>query len=411
MTSAPATRNRPARSAGLFSLALALAGCTTQSATGEPIPAGAGTVHERLLTLDTHLDTPIHFSRRGWSMADRHDIDSDTSQVDLVRMDEGGLDGGFFVIYTPQGALTAAGYAEARAAATRRQQEILDMAAANADRVALAYSADDAARIAAQGKVFAFQSIENSWPLGEDVSALRDFYERGVRMAGPVHSADNQFADSTTGEGRWGGLSPLGRELIAEMNRLGIVVDASHASDAAFDEMIELSATPMVLSHSGPRALYDHPRNLDDARIRRLADSGGAICVNSIFLADPIEDPAREEFMARAGDYAELPLAEQQALIRQYRAIQGGYLRERADVDLLMTSLLHLLDVAGVDHVCMGFDWDGGGGVAGMRDITGLPQVTERLLAAGYSEADLEKIWSGNVLRLMRQAEAYASQR
>ncbi|MFN2258957.1 MAG: dipeptidase [Parasphingopyxis sp.] len=388
---------------------MAICACTPATENAPPEAASPAAIHERLLTLDTHLDTPLHFSRRGWDIADRHDYANDISQVDLPRMEEGGLDGGFFVIYTAQGELTPEGYAGARAAATRRQQDILDMAAANPGAVELAYSADDAARIAGAGKVFAFQSIENSWPLGEDIGALEGFYERGVRMAGPVHSRDNQFADSTTGEGRWGGLSPLGRELVAEMNRLGIVVDGSHASDAAFDQMIELSATPLILSHSGPRAIFDHKRNIDDARIRRLAESGGAICVNSIFLAPFLESEELTAIEERMANYAELPVAEQQALVREYRAAQTRAPQQEADFDAFMASLLHLIEIAGVDHVCMGADWDGGGGVIGMRDIAALPQITERLLAEGYSEEDLQKLWSGNVLRLLRQAEAHAA--
>ena len=398
----------------LFMAAALAAICTSCAPSAERSciePEASEVVHERLLTLDTHLDTPMHFTRLGWEMADRHDYATDTSQVDLPRMDEGGLDGGFFVIYTPQGELTPEGYAEALAAAERRQEEILEMASENPGAVELAYSAADAARIAAEGKVFAYQSIENSYPLGEDISRLERFHERGVRMAGPVHSRDNQFADSTTGDGRWGGLSPLGRELVAEMNRLGIVVDGSHASDAAFDQLVELSETPIILSHSGPRWAFDHPRNLGDDRIRRLAESGGAICVNSVFLAPFLESEELTAIEERMENYDELPVAEQRALVGELRAAQLRAPQQEADFDDFMASLLHLIEVAGVDHVCFGADWDGGGGVIGMRDVAALPQITERLLAQGYSEEDLEKMWSGNVLRLLRRAEAHAASR
>ena len=324
-------------------------------------------------------------------------------------MQEGGLDGGFFVIYTPQGELTEAGYAEAKAAAERRQREILDMAARHSDAVALAYSADDAERIADEGKVFVFQSMENSWPLGPDASAMQTFYDRGVRMAGPVHSADNQFADSATGEGTWNGLSPAGREWVAEMNRLGILVDGSHSSDAAFDQLLELSATPIILSHSGPRALNDHPRNIDDARIQRLAAADGAICVNSVFLAPRNYPPERDALDERLDNMNDLSVEEQHALVRELRAMDARIPVEQSDFDMFMASLLHLIEVAGVDHVCFGADWDGGGGVEGMRDISALPQISARLIEAGYSEADLRKMWSGNVLRLIRAAEQHAT--
>ncbi|MEO1170349.1 MAG: dipeptidase [Pseudomonadota bacterium] len=369
----------------------------------------AAAVHERLLTLDTHLDTPLHLMRPGWNIAERHDYVTDNSQVDIPRMIEGGLDGGFFVIWTPQGELTAEGYARAAAMATIRQQMILAMIAANSGTVERAQTADDAARITAAGRRFVYQAIENSYPLGEDVGALRRFYDNGVRMVGPVHSATNQFADSATGEERWSGLSPLGRELIAEMNRLGIVPDGSHASDAAFDQMVELSATPIILSHSGPKAAHDHPRNIDDARIQRLAETGGVIAVNSIYLA-PRSNTAEWQAMSRR--FMEMfseSRETQEAYVRDLRALEAVTPREDADFEMFMASLMHLIEVAGVDHVAFGADWDGGGGVENMRDITALPQITARLLAAGHDESDLAKMWSGNVLRLLRAAEEHAA--
>jgi membrane dipeptidase len=377
-----------------------------------PAPASApdpAAVHQRLLTLDTHLDTPLHFMRPGWSIADRHDFVTDNSQVDLPRMIEGGLDGGFFVIWTPQGELTQQGYANAAAMAEARQQSILAMIAANPETFERADRADDAARIAATGRRFVYQSIENSYPLGEDIAALQRFYDNGVRMVGPVHSATNQFSDSATGEERWGGLSPLGRELLAEMNRLGIIPDGSHASDAAFDHMVELSATPIILSHSGPKAAHDHPRNIDDARIRRLAETGGVIAVNSIYLVPRSDAPEWQEMSSRFMEMFSESREVQQAYVRDLRALEAVTPREDADFEMFMASLLHLIDVAGVDHVAFGADWDGGGGVENMRDITALPMITARLLAAGHGEEDLGKMWSGNVLRLLRQAEAHAA--
>src|SRR5687767_8013370 len=181
--------------------------------------------HDQMLVLDTHLDTPAVLEREGWHFADRHHYGWDLSQVDLPRMQEGGLDGGFFVIYTPQGPLTAEGYADARAHALRRAIAIQKLAAAHPDRIALANSAGDAERLAREGKRIVYQSIENSYPLGTDISMFETFYQMGVRMAGPVHSRNNQFADSTTDKPRWKGLSPLGRKWVAEANRLGIIID------------------------------------------------------------------------------------------------------------------------------------------------------------------------------------------
>jgi membrane dipeptidase len=196
-------------------------------------------LHDSFLTLDTHLDTPEHFSRQGWSMMDRHGVTEDGTQVDLPRMKAGGLDGGFFVIYTGQGDLTAEGYRFARDFALNRATEIREMVAAHPDQFELAYTAEDAARINKAGKIFVFQSIENSWPIGEDLTLLHHLLQAtGVRMAGPVHFKNDQFADSSTDKPIWHGYSPLGLRWLAEANRLGILVDVSHASDDVVDQSV-----------------------------------------------------------------------------------------------------------------------------------------------------------------------------
>ncbi|WBX85987.1 dipeptidase [Sphingosinicella microcystinivorans] len=372
-------------------------------------PAHAETLHQRTLTLDTHLDTPMHFARPGWSFGDRHSYDTDLVQVDLGRMDAGDLDGGFFVIYTEQGPVTPEGFAKAKAFALGRADLIRATLAKFPDRIRLISTAADAKRMDAEGKRFGWLSIENSYPLGEDLSLLEDFYRLGVRMAGPVHSKNNQFADSATDTPKWNGLSPLGRQWVAEANRLGIVIDASHSSDAAFDQMLALSKTPLVLSHSGSKTIWDNPRNLDDARIRKLAEAGGVICVTTVFLATMNFTPERNALFAQLERIGTMTPEEQAELTRETRALDAVQPIQNTDFEAFMKSLLHVIEVAGVDHVGIGADWDGGGGVKGLEDIGGLPKVTERLRAEGFSDADIEKIWSGNVLRLLRLAEEHAA--
>lgn len=387
---------------------LALSCCFTLAACATRPPA-ADDLHRRLLTLDTHLDTPMHFGRVGWSFGDTHEYVGDLVQVDLGRMDAGHLDGGFFVIYTAQGPLTPQGYADALAFARGRAERIAATIAEFPLRIALATRADDAARLDAAGKRIAFISMENSYPLGEDLSLLAEFQRRGVRMAGPVHTKTNQFADSATDTPRWNGLSPLGRDWVREMNRLGLVIDASHASDAAFDEMLALSRTPLLLSHSGSREVWNHPRNLDDARIRRLAARGGVISATTVYLATMNIGPQRAALFEQLEHIAALSPPEQARLLADTRALDATQALWDIDIDAFMKSLLHLIEVAGVDHVAFGGDWDGGGGLRGLEDISALPQVTGRLRAAGYSEADLQKLWSGNVLRVLRAAEDAAA--
>ena len=381
---------------------IALAGCTPAGVEG---PADPLDLHRDLLVLDTHLDTPINFGREGWDFAAAHTVANEIAQVDLGRMAQGHLDGGFFVIYTEQGPLTAEGYSDALAFARTRSDTIDREIARHPDLIRPALTAADAERLAAEGKLIAFKSIENGYPLGEDLSLLKEFYDRGVRMAGPVHSKNNQFADSSGDEPRWNGLSPLGRRWVAEMNRLGMVIDGSHASDAAFDQMLELSHAPIILSHSSPRAAFDHPRSLDDARVRKLAEKGGAMCMTTVFLSDMKLSDRRAELFGRYERISELSADEQVELVRQWRELDRTEPMWATTFEQYIAALLHLIEVAGVDHVCFGADWDGGGGIAGLEDITSLPVVTQRLLEAGYSRADIEKMTSGNVLRILRAAQ------
>lgn len=394
------------RAPAMFALATLAAGCAAGDA---PAPApDASAIHDKLLVLDTHLDTPLNFGRAGWDFGARHDLATDIAQVDLGRMAGGNLDGGFFVIYTEQGPVSAQGFADALAFASKRSDVIDAELAKHGNVIGTARSAAEAERLNQAGKLIAFKAMENSYPLGEDLTLLKAFYDKGVRMAGPVHSKANQFADSATDAPKWNGLSPLGRKWVAEMNRLGLVIDASHSSDATFDQMLELSRTPLILSHSSPRAAFDHPRNLDDARIRKLAEKGGAICMSTIFMSEMKLDGGRGELFGDYEKIASMSEAAQADLIKKWRALDKTSPMWAIDFDDYMKALLHVIEVAGVDHVCFGADWDGGGGIAGLEDVTALPKITQRLLAAGYSQADIGKMTGGNVLRILRAAEQAA---
>ena len=283
------------------------------------------------------------------------------------------------------------------------------MIAENAAAISPALTAADAERLAAEGKLIAFKSIENSYPLGEDLSLLQEFYDRGVRLAGPVHSksaTSSPIPRATRASGTASARSA--GEWVAEMNRLGIVIDASHSSDAAFDQMLALSKSPILLSHSSPRAAFDHPRNLDDARIRKLAAKGGAICMSTIYLSPMNLSDARAKLFDQYEHIADLDPKAQAELVRQWRELDKTEQMWSTTFEQYMTALLHVIEVAGVDHVCFGADWDGGGGIAGMEDITALPEVTARLLAAGYSRDDVNKMTGGNVLRILGEAQAAA---
>ena len=400
-----------------IALASALTMICIDGAAAEGVSAEVSRVHEDAIVLDTHLDTPANFRRPGWSIVDNHAHEGDLSQVDLPRMKAGGLDGGFWVIYTAQGARDEAGKRAARDHGLDRLVSIHEMLAANAGEMELALTADDAERIAKAGKRVSFISMENAAPLASDPSLLTAYHRLGLRMLGITHVRNNDFGDSSTDPAgaEWNGLSPAGKALVQEANRLGIVLDASHASDAVFDQLLALSQAPIVLSHTSADALYDHPRNIDDGRLRQLAAKGGVIHVNAYggYLIDIPKIPERETAMGALGEKygpeSELAVDRLPAYLAERRAIEARYPARRATFDDYMAHVLHILKVAGVDHVGIGADWDGGGGVAGLEDVSALPKITEALLAAGYTEQDVRKIWSGNLLRVIREAQAIAS--
>jgi len=302
----------------------------------------------------------------------------------------------------------------ARDAAFLRAMEIRELVAAHPGQFELAFVAEDAARIAASGKRIVYQSIENASPLGDDVSLLRVFYRLGVRMVGFIHFKNNQFGDSATDKPQWNGLSPKGRELAALGNDLGMVLDASHASDDVFDQMMELSRAPIILSHSGCRAVHNHPRNIDDDRIKKLAAKGGTIQINSYnaYLIDVPANPERDKAVAalrqKLRPSPNQTAAEAEAargeLVKGMKEIDARYPEPRATFDMYMSHVTHALDLVGPDHVGVGCDWDGGGGVTGMEDVTSIPKITERLVKLGYTESQLSNFWGGNALRVLKTA-------
>jgi membrane dipeptidase len=394
-----------------------LLGITAAHAQSVPSARSSAALHERLLTLDTHLDTPLVMARPGWSIMDRHDAEADLSQVDHPRMVRGGLDGGFWVIYTPQGPRTPEATAQARDSALLTTLRIREMVARHSDRFELALSSADAQRIAAAGRRVVYMSIENGYPVGSDVSLLRTFYAMGVRLFGLVHSRNNDLADSSTDPVReWQGVSPLGKQVIATANQLGIVLDGSHASDETLEQMLALSKTPVLLSHSSCKDVHSHPRNVGDALLRKLAAQGGVIQMNSVpgFLVAAADAPRRrdslDEVNKRFGPEDKLTPGKIRELAAARKVIESQYPNARASFEDFMKHLLHALQLVGPQHVGIGADWDGGGGVDGMKDVADLPKITQRLLAAGYSEQDVAAIWSGNVLRLLRKAEEHAAQ-
>lgn len=382
-------------------------------------PDHAAALHERLFVIDTHSDTPTaSFAREGWDFAARHDPAVDRSQIDLPRLREGGVDAAVFAVYVGQMGRSPAGLRAAHDRARRHFDRTHAVLQRYADRCALALTADDAERIAAGGRHAIFLSIENSYSLGRDPANVALFHGLGVRMLGLTHMLNNDVADASTDPRgpEWGGLSPLGREMIAECNRLGLVPDASHASDDVLRDLLEISRGPVVLSHSGCRAVCDHPRNIDDELLRALAARGGVIQMNALPIA-LADDPGN----GRTAAISEILLRYRDAVIsdevsasedRDYVVACRAHPNPVVTLDDFLAHLEHAVAVAGIDHVGIGCDLDGGGGhFPGLRDIADFPGITRALLARGWTEAALAKVWGGNTLRVLRETERLATAR
>lgn len=394
-------------------LILFLSGCQhlPDSSTATLSADEIANIHHSILTLDTHIDVPIVLGTEGADPS----IDG-PMQVDLPKMRSGGLDSGFFIVYVAQGPVTLDGYSKAYQQAQDKFTAIERMLEQNADEIALARTPEELRALITEGKLAAVIGVENAYPLGSSFAQLKEFYDRGARYISLTHFGHNHFGDSSVGRGDYEdspgpvnqGLSELGLKLIDEMNRLGIMVDVSHTSPASTIQAATHSAAPVIASHSGVRALYDHPRNMSDEEIIAVAAGGGVI-----------------QTVAFDGYMRELPEANQEA-VAQIREEMNfdfstatqqdiGELRSRvaalnsqwprASVATLVDHIDYIVNLAGIDHAGISSDFGGGGGVQGWDHAGETLAVTEELLARGYSTEEIEKIWSGNLLRVWGEAE------
>ncbi len=379
----------------------------------EAVKAEALAIHDRVLTVDTHSDTPMRLLREGWYIGERHDPSQRGSgKIDLPRMAEGGLDAEFFAAYVSQGERTAEGYARAKDRAMQMLEAIHKMCRDYPHLVELATSPEDAYRLEKEGKRAAFIGMENGYPIGTDVSLVKEYYDRGVRYITLCHGGDNDICDSATDRRNPEdyGLSDFGKEVVAECNRLGIMVDLSHASDKTFFDVMEVTKAPVIASHSSVRALCDHPRNLTDEMIKALASNEGVvqICFVSSFVKETPPNPEREKaFQAlreKYGPRREIKDETVQAEMREeYMKIYEKYPSVRATVEDLIDHVDYVVKLVGVDHVGFGTDFDGGGELEGCFDVSELPNITVELVRRGYSEEEIRKIWGGNLMRVFRQ--------
>jgi membrane dipeptidase len=367
------------------------------------------------MTLDTHVDiNPSNFTPA------RNYTRSLQTQVDLPKMEAGGLDAVFLIVYVGQSAdLTATGFARAHVQALDKFAAIRRLTSELApDRIGLARTAAEARSIHASGRKVALIGVENGYPLGTDPANVRKFAELGARYLSLAHNGHNQLSDSNTGErdGEWahGGLSPLGRRMVAELNRWGVMVDISHPSKASMLQTAELSQAPIIASHSAVRALCDHSRNLDDEQLMALKRSGGVAqivafsgyvkCGNESVERQQAVRALREELERSApAQPAEARRAEFQ---RRMREVDARYPPPpRATVADFVDHIDYAVRLIGLEQVGISSDFDGGGGVDGWNDASETLSVTVELVRRGYTEPQIALLWSGNLLRVMEECD------
>ncbi|MBO6794071.1 MAG: dipeptidase [Balneolaceae bacterium] len=392
-------------------------------------------IHERVITLDTHVDiNTANFT------ADRNYTMDLPIQVTLPKMEEGGLDVAWLIVYTGQDTLSEEGYAAAYENAMDKFNAIHRLTKEIApDRIELATTSEDVRRIAASGKKVAMIGIENAYPVGTDLGRIKEFYDLGARYMSLSHNGHSQFCDSNTGERDdvwlYNGLSELGKEAIKEMNKWGMMIDLSHPSYESNMQTMDLTRAPVIASHSSARALDPSvSRNLSDEELIKLAETGGVVQTVAFrsYLdsekhaayqeaADEIINQVMEEegFERKSwGEVRQMPKDERDAYIAKYREIQAmAQPRVEAEVEAppvavsdLVDHIDYMVELIGIDHVGISSDFDGGGGVHQWMDASETFNVTLELVKRGYSESEIEQLWSGNLLRVLDEVTAIAAQ-
>jgi membrane dipeptidase len=403
----------------LTGFALSAGPATMAASSGDAaFQARVDAIQKSVITLDSHDDIPFDWATKDVDPG----VDGD-QQDDLVKMRKGGLDVATFIVYVAQTKRTPENYAKAKTDALTKFDAIHRMAETMyPDRVQIAYSADQVRKIHASGKLVALIGIENGYVIGKDLSLIADYYKRGARYMTLTHFGNNDIGDSSIPREdlgdkgpEWHGLSPFGRQVIAEMNRVGMLVDVSHTSKDTTMQAIALSKAPVIASHSDVRALFDHPRSLDDEEMKALAAQGGVMQVvayDSYLKAVPAEkQQAIKELMTALGIKSPEEVGKLDPKRKEQYKVQMKAFDERwprADVKLFVDNIDYAVKLMGIDHVGIASDFGGGGGIDGWDNAGETRNVTEELVRRGYTEDQIAKIWGGNFLRVMAEAHAVA---
>lgn len=390
--------------------------CSSEKKYEEGLIQRALEIHDRVLTLDTHADTPIRMIEPGFDLSERHDPYETGSKVDYPRMKEGGLDAVFFAAFVAQDIRDDNGNERAKTLVLQMIDAVIASAEDNSEDVGLALNPDDAYELERANKRAIYLGIENGYPIGDDISNVEEFFNKGVRYITLVHSSNNDLADSATdAKGpEHQGISKFGEQVVKEMNRLGIMVDVSHGSDDVFYDAIKVSKAPIIASHSNARSVTDHKRNMTDEMLKLIAQNGGVVQLTMLsnYLRDEPDNPERKaaitSLRANAKSPSEMTPSERSEMREAFNEINEKFPTPSATIGDVVDHIDHIVKVAGIDHVGIGCDFDGGGGIDDVFDASEVMNITIELVRRGYSEEEIEKIWGKNLMRVFREVQAVA---
>ncbi len=373
-------------------------------------------IHEKALTVDTHCDTPMNLLYSGFDIGVRNEAPK--NRVDFPRMKEGGLDAIFFAAFTGQKPRTPENTQIAYERAHLMIDSTYSVCKKYSNMAEVAVTANDASRIEKEGKRAIYIGMENGFPIGTDLARVKEFYDRGVRYITLCHSFNNDICDSSTdGKGpEHNGLSEFGKQVVNEMNQLGMMIDVSHISDKSFFDVVSLSKAPVIASHSSVREIAHHNRNMTDEMIKKLAENKGVIqiCLLDQYVKDPdttaisfqLMEEIREKYYSK---WEELSEEEKNAVRKKRDEIYEKYPRKIPTIADYVDHIDHVKNLVGIDYVGIGSDFDGGGGLEDCVDVSQFPNITREMLKRGYTEKEIEKVWGGNFFRVFKEVEELSS--
>ena len=386
-----------------LALFVLLFGCKEKS-----IEEKAKELHEKILTVDSHTDTPLRFVRSDFNFYEKHDPHETMSRIDYPRMKEGRMDAIFMAAFIGQGVRSDSANNYAIQYVNRIIDSIYAVAGKN-DSVKIALSPKDANENEKKGYKSIFIGIENGYGLGSEVSLVKKYFKRGVRYITLSHTKNNDICDSSTDSTEHNGLSVFGKKVVKEMNNSNMMIDVSHISDSSFYDVIELSKDPVIASHSNARAICDNPRNLTDDMLKKIAENNGVVqvCVLTSYVKTPAPNPKRDsafvELRKKYEDFNQLSDEQKEKAHNEWLMIDKKYPRKLATISDLVDHIDHIVKIAGIDHVGIGTDFDGGGGLKDCFHVEEMPNITLELMKSGYTEDEIEKIWGGNIMRVFKE--------